>query len=113
MSSDNTKHYKTGDIGTSLSIVVLSKTTRRPVDLTSASATFDLILVGDSGNVSILDSAVADVDTATSIVSYTWESSDLSAAGQYLACFSITYSNGSKETFPKKGYIEIEVDSAL
>jgi hypothetical protein len=59
----------------------------------------------------ILVDAAAVIDTATPpILRYDWASGDTTRAGIYEGEFRVTYSDGSVETFPNRGFISININ---
>lgn len=56
----------------------------------------------DTGNVSV-------IDASTGKVRYNWKPSDTDRSGTMRAEWEVTYSDGSKETFPNTGYTIIKI----
>jgi len=76
-----------------------------PVNLTGATVRFYMGSVVD---------ASADVLNATGgIVSYSWATGDTASYGFFNAEFEVTYSDGTKETFPNNGYISVHISPDL
>lgn len=100
---------KTGDTSPSIKYALLPTS----VVLTGAAVTFTMTARGSS--TPTVDGASANIVTATGTptVSYDWQAGDTDNAGEYVAEFEVTYSDGSIETFPNDGYISIEIDPAL
>jgi hypothetical protein len=79
----------------------------QPVDLTGSTITFvmrsrdnDTLVI--TGNALILDAVAGKVV-------YQWGINDLATHGAFFGEFDVTYSNGSKESFPNADYIPINV----
>jgi len=105
---------KTGDTGEPLVIQIINKSDRRAVVLTSATVVFKMSRVEDDSTLTNVVNAAATVTDATNgIITYTWVAGDLDTAGLYIGTFTITYSSGVVETYPRDGYIEINIDAAL
>lgn len=82
------------------------------VDLTGASIVFNM--TRSIGTPIVNRGAAEIVDDATDgIVSYQWAEGDTSQTGQFRGEFEITYADGSIETFPNYGYIQILITSDL
>jgi len=76
-----------------------------PVNLTNANVMFYM---------GSIISASADVLNATGgIVSYQWQVGDTLNYGFFNAEFEVTYSDGTKETFPNNGYISVHISPDL
>ena len=77
------------------------------VNLTSATARF---LMRRRGRTTAKVSAEATItNAAAGVVQYDWDPADTDTPGQYEAEFEVTYSDGTKETFPSRGYISIVI----
>lgn len=59
-----------------------------------------------SGNVSV-------TDASSGLVRYNWQAADTSTAGEFEAEWEVEYSDGSVETFPNTGFIDIEINRDL
>ena len=49
------------------------------------------------------------IDATAGVVRYNWLPEDTDTAGTFQAEFEVTYTDGSVETFPNLGYIEIVI----
>ena len=83
-----------------------------PVNLTGSTVRFfmrakDGTLLIDSGACTISG------DPAYGWVEYAWTLTDTAVAGYHKAEFQVEYSPGQFETFPNKGYLQIEVEDDL
>jgi len=90
---------------TSPAVEYVLSTDDGPVNLTGATVRFYMGSVVD---------ASADVLNATGgIVSYPWATGDTASYGFFNAEFEVTYSDGTKETFPNNGYISVHISPDL
>ncbi len=82
-----------------------------PVDITGATVKF--IMKASAGSTPKVN-ATADIITAASgIVGYTPLATDTDTAGDYSVEWEVTYSSGTKQTFPNPGYNAITVTADL
>jgi hypothetical protein len=90
----------------------LTDSTGAPIDLTSATGVaFHMALAGS--DVLTVDSPAAMSDTPTDgTVTYSWDDTDTSVPGTYLASFVVSYPGGN-QTFPTEGYLSILVQPNL
>jgi len=65
------------------------------------------------GVASVVSAAAVVVDPATGQVRYDWTESDTAASGNFEGEFEVTYADGSIETFPNEGYIDILVPEQI
>jgi hypothetical protein len=79
----------------------------QPVNLTGASVKFSMRSL-DNDNYIVDDPALIS-DALTGKVVYQWGAGDLNIHGAFIGEFTVTYSNGAKETFPNSDYIRINV----
>jgi hypothetical protein len=77
------------------------------VDLTGSSVRFHMKRYGAS--TAKVDAAATIYDEENGIVRYAWQSSDTDTGGSFIGEFEVTYSDGTIETFPNSGYIQIDV----
>ena len=83
-----------------------------PVNLTGASVKFSM-RVKPAGTVKV-DGATATVVTAgTGRVRYTFTTDDTDTADEYEGEFECTFSDGTVQTFPNRGYIPIIVQDDI
>lgn len=61
-----------------------------------------IIDASSTGRVNVVDPSVGDVE-------YAWADGDTSDVGTYYGEWQVTYGDGSNETFPSEGKIEIEI----
>lgn len=59
-----------------------------------------------SGNVTVTDASNGEVE-------YQWKQGDTSETGMHLAEWQVTYADGSKETFPNRGSIEVRIQEQI
>ena len=86
------------------------------MDLTDAAVIKYLMYqVNDDGTTTELVNAEAYAETPaiSGIVRYDWTSGDTATTGSHLSEFEIEFTDGHKETFPTRGYIEIDIESDL
>ena len=76
-----------------------------PVNLTGATVRF---YMG-----SIVDANATVLSATDGIVSYPWAIGDTASYGFFNAEFEVTYSDGTKETFPNNGYISVHISPDL
>lgn len=76
-----------------------------PVNLTGATVKF---YMG-----SVVDASADVLNAIGGIVSYQWQVGDTSSYGFFNAEFEVTYSDGTKETFPNNGYISVHISPDL
>lgn len=80
-----------------------------PVDLTGADVIFTMAKYGV-----LLANRAADIlDATTGQVAFIFTEEETTETGAMLAEFEVTYPDGSVETFPNKGYIEINIEADL
>lgn len=60
-----------------------------------------------------LVAAATVVDPELGRVRYDWQPEDTSTAGDFEAEFEVTYADGSVETFPNDGYIDIYIPEQI
>lgn len=79
------------------------------VDLTGASVKFTMSKYGV-----VIAGRDADVlDAANGVVAFVFTREETSETGAMKAEFEVTYPDSSVETFPNKGYIEINIEADL
>lgn len=84
----------------------------KPIPLAGASVVFNLRpkvpgdIVVDEGAVNILDAVKADVE-------YLWQPGDTEVPGLYNGEFRITFGDGSVESVPNDGHIDVEILAAV
>ena len=81
-----------------------------PSDINLSGATVRFQMQSLSRQTIIDAPAVIEQTTAPPIVSYAWASGDTEKAGNYRAEFRVEYADGSIETFPNKGFINLKVN---
>jgi Rib/alpha/Esp surface antigen-like repeat protein len=55
----------------------------------------------------VIDSPAIIVSELPPVVQYIWQNGDTDTAGKYEAEFKVTYPDGSIETFPNDGFIDV------
>lgn len=108
-----TKTMKAGDTGEPLQIAIVDNIGRTPVDLTDASVIFTMLEINDDGTTTALVDAAATIESpeTAGLITYNWEAGDTTVAGAHQAYFVVTYDSGIVETYPRKGFLEINIES--
>ena len=78
-----------------------------PVDVSLAGAQVLFQMRKHQGETVIDATALIETVFAPAVMGYAWTPSDTDVAGRYQAEFEITYSDGSVETFPNRGFITV------
>lgn len=81
------------------------------VSITGASVRFHM--ARDANGEVVVDAAAAVVDAAAGQVRYDWQPADTMTAGRFRAEFEVTYSDGTVETFPNDGDLQILIRDDL
>jgi hypothetical protein len=102
-------YIKRGDRLKSLRVTMLDGAT--PIDLTTATVVFRMQLRDRSSSVFVDNATV--IDAVNGVVEYQWAAGTTDAAGSYDAEFEATFASGKTETYPKVGYIQLEIDGDL
>ncbi len=101
-------HYqqKKGDTGPPLDLVLYEGAT--PADLTTAS-TVRLLVKSEAGTLKV--NALCTITGAPTggTVRYAWQAADTDTVGRYRAELQVTYADGTIVTYPKRGYLTIDV----
>lgn len=86
-----------------------------PVDLTDATVKFFMEDV--SGNTVVNQTSTGALvtlqDTTGGKVRYKWQAADTSTGGEFRAEWEVTFSDGSKASFPNDGYLSVVVRDDL
>lgn len=102
-------YIKEGDSAPKLEVTAVDED-NEVVPLTAAlSVAFWLL---DPGGTPKIDGATADIDDAANgIMSYSWQSdgSDTEDPGDYDAEFEVSWSDGTKTTFPNFRYLRVKI----
>lgn len=99
-------YVKAGDISPALRTNLLDGFGDR-VNLTNATARFHMREL--KTKTTVLDALATVADDRLGVVQYNWKPGETSTPGIYQAEFEITYPDGSQETFPSDGYIDVEI----
>ena len=84
------------------------------VDLTDATGVvFRMRLTGSTGAPAVTGDMTVDGDPTTGSVVYDWQAGDLDVNGTYDVEHAVTWSDGTVEVFPNKGYETIIVSDDL
>lgn len=76
-------------------------------DLTDATAAFTMV----HNRRVVVDRADADIEDGHAV--YQWKDGDTDTAGVLKGEFTVTYANGTRETDPETGYIQITIERSL
>ena len=103
-------YLKTGDTSPALS-VTLKDADGNAVDLTGATVVFNM---NNEDDEQVIDRGACTILVAASgTVKYSWSAADTATAGYYTAEFEVTYSDTTVETFPNRGYLEVQITDDL
>ena len=59
----------------------------------------------------VIDEHAVVVSTSPPVVSYAWDAQDTATAGFYQAEFRVVYFDGTIETFPNAGFIDVLINA--
>lgn len=80
-----------------------------PIVLTAATVRFSMRPRGSVAP--SINRAVAVIEDALAgVVRYDWQVGDTALAGRYEGEFEVTYADGTIETFPNSGFIDIRIE---
>lgn len=82
-----------------------------PGSLTSATVKFFMKL--PAGGALKVNGTATIVNPATWQFAYQWVTGDTDTAGDYNGEFEVTYADGTKQTFPDPGYLDILITADL
>lgn len=84
-------------------------------EISLAGATVVFSMVPFPAGAAVISRAAAGVAAgfALPVVQYDWTAGDTAAAGDYLAEFEVTFSDGTRETFPNGDHLLIRIVSDL
>lgn len=82
------------------------------VNLTGASVVFNM---RKTGQANIVNRGVAAIVAPASagVVSYAWTAPDTALAGTFIGEFEVTYADGTIETYPNSGYLNVMISDDL
>jgi hypothetical protein len=101
---------KQGDTSPAL-VADLKTPDRQPANLVGATVRFHMRNKRRSGD--IVDQPAAVTDAANGQVRYDWQTGDTGTAGEFEVEFEATYADGTIETFPNKGYIDVTIPEQI
>lgn len=85
-----------------------------PLNLTTATAVqFIMATAPAQPGTPKVNAAAVIVGAAAGRVDYTWQGTDTDTAGTYQAEFQVTWNDGTKQTFPRQGYLMIVITEDL
>ena len=93
---------KRGDTSPALQYALL------PASITLAQATVRFQM-RQSGGRTVIDAPATIVSEEPPIVEYAWQEADTSQDGSFEAEFQVTNFDGTRETFPNRGFIQIQI----
>ena len=102
---------KQGDTGVEFADT-LTYSNQTPADLTGATVQFAMRNLTTASPV-ILTGSGTVTDAITGNVQYAPTASDTSTAGDFTACWIVTYPNGQIMTFPSIGYIDVTIEPGI
>lgn len=91
----------------------LTDQTGAVIDLTLATSVEFVMRSLITSSPTVITSSVTVTTAEEGLVTYTWAAADTSIAGLYSGEFRITYSNGTIQTAPGDGYVDIWVEENL
>ena len=101
---------KQGDTSPAL-VVDLKTPNRQPASLSGATVRFHMRSKRRTG--AVVDQPAIVVDPDNGQVRYDWQPGDTAAAGEFEVEFEATYVDGTVETFPNKGYIDVLIPEQI
>jgi len=102
---------KTGDLRPYLRCQIISRATGQPVNVTGATVTFSMRVIGGTNVINEAAGAVEAGDDG--IIRYAWQTSDTATAGSYQGEFFVDAGSGNKFSVPQDGYISIVIREDL
>jgi len=102
-------HIKRNDTSPSISCSIDIGGTA--VDLTGTDVKF--IMRKEGASAATVAAAAVIVSALGGIVRYDWQAADTAIAGLYAVEWEVTFSGGTKRTFPQDGYLYVNVLSDL
>lgn len=100
-----TIHLKEGDTRPPIT-AFLRDENGNAVNLSGGSVAFSM----GEGASRVSGAACTVLDPAAGAVQYSWDVADTFVPGRFDGEFQVTYSNGKKETFPRRGYFGLQID---
>ena len=80
------------------------------IDLTNCKVDFKM---DTSYFKSVINQSAEIVDVANGLVKYYFNSTETSQAGYFYAGFEVTFPDFRKESFPKSGYLHVQINRSL
>ncbi len=96
-------NIKRGDTSPSLRMALAPET----LNLTGASVQFQM---RPRRKTTSIDAAANVITASPPVVEYAWSPGETDLAGFYEAEFKVTYADGSIETFPNAGFIDVTIN---
>ena len=115
MTTNFVRTMKRHDTGEPVRIKIISDNTGDPVDLSGAAARFMLYQTDDDGlQVELVNElATIELPATEGVLRYDWATGDTDITGQHRGSFEVVFAAGNKETYPRKGYLEINIEPDL
>jgi hypothetical protein len=102
---------KRNDTSPSIVGTAVRKLDNTVIPITGATVRFHM---GRIGETRLVDAAAAIfTDGSDGKMKYDWQAADTIAIGNYKAEFEVTFADGSIETFPNGGYIDVQITPDL
>jgi len=83
-----------------------------PNDMTIAGATVRFQMRQIRGE-TVIDEPAQIITDLPPVVQYNWQAGDTDAAGIYLAEWRVEYADSSVETFPNRGFVQVNVNEDI
>ena len=80
----------------------------KPSNITLAAASVQFQMRVKGGD-TVIDASADIVDPSPPVVEYKWQDGDTDVEGCYEAEFRVTYLDGTRETFPNRGFIQVQI----
>lgn len=80
------------------------------VDLTGSTV---LLIIRNQTTAEVDTFAMSIVSATAGTVTYEWGAGETDTAGTYDAEIEVTFGDGTKQTFPTKEYLTVEIEAAL
>jgi hypothetical protein len=98
---------KRGDTGPSIRYSLLPAT----ITIAGATVRFQMRAIG-SGQ-TLIDAVATIITPSPPVVQYDWQAGDTDTAGIYQAEWRVEYADSSVETFPNRGFVQVNVNDDI
>jgi len=99
-------YIKSGDVSPGIR-TILYDSEDQEINLLNARVRFKMRELGTK--VTFVDQPATIISSPNGTVQYNWQPGETSTPGLYQAEFEVTYPDGSVETFPNDGYMDVEI----